>query len=121
MSWLDELEPGSLVLIESGREGTLRRARVDRVTATQLAVGPSKYRRTNGQGIGDYGSWSIRPQLVEVTPANLARLADQETKARWRTRCHQLADLLLRSANKSPAEALLPDIEALIAQLDRQP
>lgn len=66
--WLQNLKARDIVLVSHSSRSSVPEVRtVDRVTATQITVGSTKYRRENGREIGRTNSyhWSL---LLEPTP-----------------------------------------------------
>lgn len=68
--WLQQLKPGDEVFEPSGLAG-FKPATVDKVTATQIIIGPCRYRKADGGRVGaSRYSWDeIRP----LTDENAAR------------------------------------------------
>ena len=62
--WLQQLKVGDEVFVGSGSYG-VSKATVDKVTATQIAIGSRKYRRKDGYEIGSTGY--SRPRLMPIT------------------------------------------------------
>ena len=79
--WLSKIEPGDIVFIDE--RVWLRKATVERLTATQIVIDGSKYNRKTGNAIGDFGAWSWRPSLLPV---------DDTTRARWTKQCKEHDD-----------------------------
>jgi hypothetical protein len=83
--WLEDLKPGDRVIVDSGFFGPTLRT-VERVTATQILVGQSRYRRSSGSPVG--GDPWARNYLREATPECVAQvrqrsLAERLAKTKW--------------------------------------
>lgn len=62
--WLQNLKVGDEVFVGSGSYG-VSKAIIDKVTATQIAIGNRKYRKKDGYEIGSTGY--SRPHLMPIT------------------------------------------------------
>ncbi len=104
--WLEHLEAGDEVIVRGGwdRAGEVRR--VDRLTATQIVVGKSRYRRTDGYQVGSSGYRTAR--IEEATPER-RELAEQSR------RC---AEVRYRLAQAVPAALSSEKWAAILAILD---
>lgn len=92
-SWLDNLSVGDSVVIYNGWYGASIKA-VSKVTATQIVVGNTRYRRKDGYVVGG-GTWS-RHSLREATPERVAAvrrrvIAENLATVKWKD--YELADL----------------------------
>lgn len=68
-AWLDSLKPGDEVAVTFGYTSAHAIvATVSRTTPTQVIVGHSRYRRSDGYMVGDSGDWS-RASIQPVTDA----------------------------------------------------
>jgi hypothetical protein len=87
--WTDALKAGDRVIVASGYYGESL-ATVDRVTATQVVVGNSKYRKCNGYLVGG-DSWS-RHRIDEATPERVAKIRRATLAAKLAgTKWHELS------------------------------
>lgn len=83
--WLNKLKVGDTVIVSAGWQGD-RLGKVERVTATQIVVGGSRYRKVNGNIVGAQGY--SREGLYEATPHRVATvrkayLARKFSGAKW--------------------------------------
>ena len=69
--WLAQLEAGSLVVVDQGYHS--QAAHVERVTATQIIVGATRFNRKTGYRCGDSGGMT-RAALEQATPERLERV-----------------------------------------------
>lgn len=105
--WLEGLKAGDVV----GRTGSMSGApvavTVDRVTATQIIIGHSRYRKEDGYAIGHYSRFS-RPSIVEITPS-VRRDMELRDLQSWATHANWQASSLeqLRAMKKAHDEAAL--------------
>ena len=94
MSDLESIKAGDQVYVEltDWRGDALNVRTVDKVTAKQIVIGGTRYRRTTGQQIG--GGWN-KETVVPVTPHSAARYAAWKAKLQEikdRARLRHMAD-----------------------------
>jgi hypothetical protein len=78
--WLQNLKAGDSVIVkQSGSYRSESVKKVDRVTATQVAIGTTKYRRDNGREVGGSNRWGAR-WLYEATPEQVQRIRDESRR-----------------------------------------
>ena len=72
-TWLASLKAGDIVGRNGGFSGIPVPAKVDRVTATQVIIGATRYAKKDGYAIGSYSRFS-RPYIVKITDAIRAQI-----------------------------------------------
>jgi hypothetical protein len=70
--WLQELKPGDEVAVDHGRRRIIEE--VERVTATQIVVGGTRFNRQTGDAIGVKGRWSSSARLKPATDKERAEI-----------------------------------------------
>lgn len=112
---LSSLKPGDTVILRYSTPYIDDRiATVDRLTKTQIIVGPRRFRISDGQEIG-YSRWDY----CWIVPATPDQLAEVELK-QDQERAYQLAaQVSNRARNCSTAAAAIPHLEAALAALDQ--
>lgn len=106
--WLESLKEGDWVIVQ-GSGGHERVRPVTRVTATQIAVGETRYRRSDGHEMG-CGTW-VFSSLRQANPESVERI---RTAERLRALSSRLAGISWRSLPLETLEkivGLLPENE----------
>ena len=67
-AWLESLKAGDVVGCYGALSSIPMERAIDRVTATQIIVGHTRYAKKNGYAIGSYSRCS-RPMIVMITDA----------------------------------------------------
>jgi hypothetical protein len=86
-TWLAQLRVGDRVVIrQSGLLEGDRLARVERVTATQIRIGPSVFDRRTGRRRGDYyvGAWLTEPTPELVADIRVATIVRRLGAMPWK-------------------------------------
>jgi hypothetical protein len=109
-SWLENIKEGDEILLDSGHYSvSLSKVKVTRVTATQIAIGDVRYRRSDGYRMGPRSGFGSRSQLVKPTPELLEQI-----------RRKQLIDYI---ADKASAKKMLiipiEHLESLVTELQK--
>jgi len=79
-SWsLESVKAGDVLLISSHFKTADRLEKVDRVTKTQVVIGNSKYRVSNGLAIGYGSEWNI-PRAIIPSPEQMENIKFSENK-----------------------------------------
>jgi len=67
-AWLESLKAGDVVGCSGAFSGIPMARAIDRVTATQIIIGGTRYAKKDGYAIGSYSRFS-RPNIVMITAA----------------------------------------------------
>lgn len=78
--WLADLKKGDEVLVINGTMNGPTIEKVERVTATQVLVGHSRYAKRNGNAVGHYSRFSRR-WIRQVTDADRAECFERKIRA----------------------------------------
>lgn len=79
--WLADVKAGDTVAIYStGFSRAHELAKVDKVTAAQVVIGHSRYRRSDGKKMGTSGRWTSA-WLCELTPQIRAECYERKIRA----------------------------------------
>lgn len=92
-AWLAEVKGGDSIAYINGYMGVVSMAVVDKVTATQIVVGPRRFNRVTGYLLGYQGYH--RPQLVEVTQEVKDRVRADDVSASLSNILRAKADVAL--------------------------
>lgn len=106
--WLNTLKPGDKVIESSTGIGHLDSVRtVSKVTATQIIVGSTKYRKSNGWKVGSSG-WNSS-YLREATPERVQEIAEQRRQI-------QIANKLVDVRWRQLPLSVLEQVSAILEQ-----
>lgn len=116
---LSDLKPGDTVIVGHSSPFILDRiATVDRLTKTQIIVGPGRFRISDGREIGR-SRWDYY-RIVPATPDQIAEVKRRLQIKQDQERAYQLAaQVSNRARSRSTAAAAIPHLEAALAALDQ--
>lgn len=80
-AWRDGLKAGDEVLMINGTMHGPTIEKVERVTATQVLIGPSRYSKRNGNAVGQYSRFSRR-WIRQPTDKDRADCYERKIRAR---------------------------------------
>lgn len=100
-NWLQNLKAGDTVMRQSTSIGSVATpVKIDRVTATQIIIGSTRFRRSDGHRMGEGNSWyshwisEATPEAIEKANAELRRrkLINDLREVDWRNQKTELLE-----------------------------
>lgn len=113
-------QAGDHIFIKNGRHDNLWPEQIERVTATQIVVGRTRYLRSTGRKVGDNDPW-FPTHACPVTPELTALYERQADLRRRRALAEQLSELPWRKLSEEQLRAHLARAQNELAQLTAAP